>query len=44
MKAIEILFPYKHWCGVTIEDKIEHDYHDCNNWAHIVEAEKNEKL
>lgn len=37
-------YPYKCWCGVTIEDKWENIEHDCGNWEYIVaEAEKNER-
>jgi len=40
----EIKFPYKHWCGVVIDDKIVQDYHDCDNWEHILVEERDEKL
>ena len=38
----EILFPYKHWCGSTIEDKLDQEFHDCDNWAHVLKEEQDE--
>lgn len=38
----EILFPYKHWCGSIIEDKLDQEFHDCDNWAHVLKEEQDE--
>jgi hypothetical protein len=45
MRAMEILFPFKHWCGESINDKHDLEFHDCDHWEPLVlEQEANEKL
>jgi hypothetical protein len=42
---INVLFPFKHWCGETIENKYDLEFHDCDSWESLVlEQEANEKL
>lgn len=26
------IFPYKHWCGVVLDTKMEEFDHDCDAW------------
>ena len=29
--------PRKCWCGVTFEFPMDEEFHDCNNWEHLLE-------